>query len=111
MIVFDVTDSESFKNVSSWLIEVEKYNTKCLIIYRNASKNVYKILIGNKCDLEDKRQVTYEQGQEMAEQYGMKYIETSAKSAYHVEEAFVTMTKEVINQNAEKEKAMKKNGI
>jgi GTPase SAR1 family protein len=71
---------------------------------------VYKILIGNKCDLEEKRQVTYDQAKEMAEQFGMKYIETSAKTAYHVEDAFVTMTKEVIAQNAEKEKVIKKNG-
>ncbi len=78
---------------------------------RNASKNVYKILIGNKCDLEEKRQVTYDQAKEMAEQFGMKYIETSAKTAYQVEDAFVTMTKEVIAQNAEKEKVIKKNGI
>ena len=47
----------------------------------------------------------------MAEQFGMKYIETSAKTAFNVEEAFTTMTKEVIAQNAEKEKAMKKTGM
>lgn len=78
---------------------------------RNASKNVYKILIGNKCDLEEKRQVTFDQGKEMAEQFGMKYIETSAKTAFNVDEAFTTMTKEVIAMNAEKEKAMKKTGM
>jgi len=45
MIVYDITDNESFNSINSWLIEVEK----------NASKNVYKILVGNKCDLEEKK--------------------------------------------------------
>ena len=93
MIVYDVTDEESFKNVSSWLIEIEKYLLWKINLHRNASKNVYKILIGNKCDLEDKRKVTSDQGKEMAEQFGMKYIETSAKTAFNVDDAFTTMTK------------------
>ena len=42
MLVYDITDLESFQNLNSWLIEIEK----------NASKNVYKILVGNKCDME-----------------------------------------------------------
>ena len=81
-----------------------------LKIFRNASKNVYKILVGNKCDLEEKRKVSYEQGKEFADQFGMKFLETSAKTATNVAEAFVTMTKEIIAQNADKEKAMAKSG-
>ena len=42
MLVYDITDLESFQNLNSWLIEIEK----------NASKNVYKILVGNKSDME-----------------------------------------------------------
>ena len=99
MVVFDVTDIESFNNINSWLIEIEK----------NANKNVYKILIGNKCDLEDKRQVTYEQAKEFADSYGMKYIETSAKTNQNVHEAYVTMTKEIISNTQNNEKAVKQN--
>ena len=97
MMVYDITDLESFQNLNSWLIEIEK----------NASKNVYKILIGNKSDLEKERKATYEQGAEFAAQYGMKFIETSAKESKNVQEAFVTMTKEIIAQNNEK-KVVKK---
>jgi GTPase SAR1 family protein len=79
---------------------------KIFLSSRNASKNVYKFLVGNKCDLAEKRQVTYEQAKEFADQYGMKYMETSAKSAENVSEAFITMTKEIISNNAEKEKAI-----
>ena len=89
MMVYDITDLESFQNLTSWLIEIEK----------NASKNVYKILVGNKNDLENNRKVTFEQGKEFAEQYGMKFFETSAKESTNVHEAFLAMTKEIIQLN------------
>ena len=69
LLLYDVTDKDSFKNLSDWLIKIEK----------NASKNVVKILIDNKCDLEDKRVITYNQGKEFANIYGLKFIEASAK--------------------------------
>ncbi len=68
---------------------------------------MYKILVGNKSDLEEKRQVSFEQGKEFADQYGMKFLETSAKTAHNVADSFVTMTKEIIALNLEKEKAIK----
>ena len=64
LLLYDVTDKESFKNLSNWLIEIEK----------NASKNILRILIGNKCDLEDKRVITHSQGKEFADTYGLKFI-------------------------------------
>jgi ketosteroid isomerase-like protein len=64
-------------------------------------------LIGNKSDLEN-RKITYDQGKEFADTYGMKYIETSAKTAHNVADAYVTMTKDIIALNSEKDKAMKK---
>ena len=98
MLVYDITDVESFNKLGEWLIEVEK----------NAPSKVYKILVGNKADLSEKRQVSYDQGKEFADTYGMKFIETSAKSAINVEEAFDTMTREII-QIKKKEVEPKKN--
>ena len=92
MLVYDITDLESFQHLNSWLIEIEK----------NASKNVYKILVGNKCDMDSERKVTFEQGKDFATQYGMKFFETSAKDSTNVAEAFVTMTKEVIKGSNKK---------
>ncbi len=62
--------------------------------------------MGNKCDLDEKRKVSYEQGKEFADQYNMKFMETSAKTAQGVADAFISMTKEVIAASADKEKAL-----
>ena len=94
MLVYDITDLESFQNLNTWLIEIEK----------NASKNVYKILVGNKCDMENERKVTVEQGKEFADQYCMKFFETSAKNSTNVSDAFVAMTREIIKSQDGKKK-------
>ena len=89
LLVYDVTDKDSFKNLSNWLIEIEK----------NASKNILRVLIGNKCDLEDKRVISYAQGKEFADTYGLKFIETSAKKNKNVKEAFETLGREIMESN------------
>ena len=98
LVVYDITDRESFENLNSWLIEIEK----------NANKNVYKLLIGNKCDLEDKRKVTFQEGKDFAESNGMKFMETSAKTASKVQDAFELLTNEIIKANISKEKGLEK---
>ena len=104
MVVYDITDMESFNNVSNWLIEIEK----------NAKKNAYKILIGNKNDLEDKRVVSKTQGQDFANTYGMNFLETSAKSNTAVDEAFEKLALEyglvVATPNYEGVRVSSKNG-
>ena len=92
LLLYDVTDRESFKNLSNWLIEIEK----------NANKNVLKVLIGNKTDLEDKRIISYNQGKEFADTYGLKYVETSAKKNLNVTEAFETLGREIMAANVDK---------
>ena len=98
LVVYDITERETFENLNTWLIEIEK----------NANKNVYKLLIGNKCDLEDKRKVSYQEGKDFADSNGMKFIETSAKTASKVQEAFELLTSEIIKSNLNKEKGLEK---
>lgn len=88
IMVFDVTSMESFDHVNDWLKEVNRY----------AAEGTVKLLVGNKCDRTADRVVTEEQAQSFAEELGIPYIETSAKSAKNVEEAFLTMAGELIRQ-------------
>lgn len=57
------------------------------------------MLVGNKIDNESKRQVSREEGEELAAHFNMPFLETSAKATTNVEEAFVTMTKEIMTKN------------
>ena len=98
LVVYDITDRDSFENLNSWLIEIEK----------NANKNVYKLLIGNKCDLEDKRKVSYQEGKDFATSNGMQFIETSAKNDTKVKDAFELLTQEIIKASITKDKGMEK---
>ena len=98
LVVYHITDRDTFENLNSWLIEIEK----------NANKNVYKLLIGNKCDLEDKRKVTYQEGKEFASSNGMQFIETSAKTDTKVKDAFEMLTQEIIKSNITKDKGKEK---
>ena len=59
---------------------------------------INKILIGNKCDLTDERRVSYEEGQELAKIYGIKFLESSAKTSINVYELFKMMTSELIER-------------
>ena len=58
-------------------------------------------VIGNKIDLKDKRVVSTEEGKNIAQQYGVHFIETSAKDAINVEEAFLNVAKEIMDKENE----------
>jgi Ras-related protein Rab-8A len=64
-------------------------------VEKHASDNISRILVGNKSDMEDARQVSTEEGKEQAEHYNVRFLETSAKDCKNVEEAFTIMTREI----------------
>eukprot|EP00162_Nutomonas_longa_P009895 comp19562_c0_seq3/m.37313 comp19562_c0_seq3/g.37313 ORF comp19562_c0_seq3/g.37313 comp19562_c0_seq3/m.37313 type:complete len:170 (+) comp19562_c0_seq3:102-611(+) len=88
IVVYDVTDQESFNNVKQWLHEIDRY----------ACENVNKLLVGNKCDLVTKKVVDTNTAKEFAEQLGIPFLETSAKNSTNVEAAFLTMAGEIKNR-------------
>jgi len=88
LLVYDITRRETFVQLEKWLTEARE----------NASEEMVIMLIGNKVDLEHKRCVTKEEGQQFAKDNGLIFLETSAKTAQNVEEAFV-QTAEKIHQN------------
>lgn len=85
MLVYDITNEKSFENIKNWIRNIEE----------NASADVEKMLLGNKCELNDKRQVTKEKGEQLAIEYGIKFIETSAKASIHVEDAFFILARDI----------------
>ena len=85
IIVYDVTDKESFQNIQHWLQEIDKY----------ANEGVMKLLVGNKSDLQSKKVVSYDEAKELADSLGIGFIETSAKNAHNVEQAFTKMALEM----------------
>ncbi len=87
LLLYDITNVNSFKNLSNWLIDIEK----------NSSKDVKKILIGNKCDLNELRKIPINKGKEFADTYNMKFIETSAKNNVNINECFNILGKELLN--------------
>lgn len=91
LLVYDITRKETFNHLTRWLDEAKQ----------NASDNMVIMLIGNKSDLAATRQVTREEGKKFADDNGLIFLETSAKTAQNVEDAFVsTATK--IYENVEK---------
>ena len=67
-------------------------------IEKFAKEGVFKILVGNKCDLIEQRQVSKERGKQLADSYGIPFIETSAKSNENIEKLFVDSTKAFIEK-------------
>mmetsp|Transcript_27523 Transcript_27523/g.69112 ORF Transcript_27523/g.69112 Transcript_27523/m.69112 type:complete len:204 (+) Transcript_27523:64-675(+) len=85
IVVYDVTDKESFNNVKYWMQEIDKY----------ATGSVNKLMIGNKCDLSSKKVVSYDEAKELADSLEVPFMETSAKNAHNVEQAFQQMAKDI----------------
>ena len=89
LVVYDITDRESFENIKTWMQEIEKYT----------QDNVILILVGNKCDMNEKREVRYEEGQNLARYYKINFIETSAKNAQNIDKAFTQLAKQISSKN------------
>jgi len=101
IMVFDVTSMESFDHVNDWLKEVNRY----------AAEGTVKLLVGNKSDRTADKVVTESKAKEFADELGIPFIETSAKSSKNVEEAFLTMAGELIRQRDARGGGNENNGI
>lgn len=79
LLVYDITRRETFNHLTRWLEEARQ----------NANQSMVIMLIGNKSDLEHRRQVSKEEGEKFAKEHNLIFLETSAKTAANVEEAFI----------------------
>lgn len=87
MLVYDVTNENSFKNIAKWLQYIEDYG----------NENVQKMILANKCDMEDIRAVTKDRGETFAREYGFRFMETSAKANINIEQAFLELTESILD--------------
>ena len=78
-----MTERKTFANIKTWLNEIDRY----------ASEGVNKLLVGNKSDLVSRRQVEFQTSKDFADSISIPFLETSAKSATNVEQAFLTMVR------------------
>ena len=85
LLMYDVTNRDSFIGI----------NKRMNSIFKHARNNVVVILVGNKCDEEEKREVSCEEEEEMASRYGIPFLNTSAKNNANVTEVFQLLTKEM----------------
>lgn len=83
LTVYDITNRNSFANLQKWIEEVRRYTTS----------NVMLIVVGNKCDLENEREVEFEEAQQMCQYIPEVHfvLETSAKENRNVDDAFVAL--------------------
>ncbi|KAK6634133.1 Ras- protein Rab-10 [Polyplax serrata] len=93
ILVYDITNERSFKNIVKWLRNIDEH----------ANEDVEKLIVGNKCDMEDKRIVSKEKGEEISREHGIKFMETSAKANINIEQAFEQLAEAILDKMVGKE--------
>jgi small GTP-binding protein len=89
VLVYDITQQESYDNITYWLSEVEKNN----------SGNILKMMVGNKSDLENQRIITTKDAADFCQIRNIEFMETSAKDGVHVHDLFTHVIKEHLKRN------------
>ena len=87
-VVYDITRKGSFESIDKWVSDLTAA----------ADKKITIVVIGNKCDLEDQRQITKEQGEEKAGKLEVAFLETSALSGENLDKAFEMMISEIFKK-------------
>ena len=86
LLFYDITDKSSFNSISGWIEN----------IYNQKDQHFPLILLGNKCDLEEERKVSKEEGEKLANQFGIKFYEISNKDGINIEEPCTELIDKII---------------
>merc|ERR1712159_212985 len=92
IVVYDVTDHETYDAVERGMTEIDRF----------AGPEVNKMIVGNKCDMVSKKQVDYAEAKGYADGLGINFFETSAKDNQNVEQAFLDLTRQIKNNMGNK---------
>lgn len=98
LLVYSIDSRSSLEELQSFHDQIERVKD---------SENVPVLVVGNKCDLENERQVSYEEGDMLAKSFNCKFMETSAKQRINVEETFYDLVRSV----RDKDVSVKKESI
>ena len=101
VLVYDITDRESFEKLNFWVDNIKNF----------APENAKLILVGNKCDLANERKVSYEEGENYAKKFNIKFFESSAKDGTNVNELFFYLANEIYQDNKLKGNNNSNNGV
>uniref|UniRef100_A0A3B4FQ78 small monomeric GTPase n=1 Tax=Pundamilia nyererei TaxID=303518 RepID=A0A3B4FQ78_9CICH len=85
LLLYDITSKSSFDNIRAWLTEIHEY----------AQSNVVIMLLGNKADMSSDRAIRRDEGERLAREYSVPFMETSAKTGVNVDLAFTAVAKEL----------------
>ena len=91
-VVYDISNHSSFEDIQIWIDDCTKQTAKSVLLF----------LIGNKSDLNDNREVSYEEGEAYAKSHKMMFLETSAKTGHNINQIFEKSVKQIaknINNN------------
>ncbi|XP_058791507.1 ras-related protein Rab-3 isoform X2 [Phymastichus coffea] len=91
ILMYDITNEESFNSVQDWLTQIKTYSWD----------NAQIILVGNKCDMEDERVISFERGKQLAEHLKVQFFETSAKENTNVKAVFETLVDIICDKMSE----------
>lgn len=86
ILIYDITDQDSFEHINNWIT-----------IIKEANENASLILVANKCDIEDKRVISEDEGNKLAIENNISFVEASAKENINIKETFIKITEEVMN--------------
>ncbi|KAM3146001.1 hypothetical protein pb186bvf_001979 [Paramecium bursaria] len=88
LIVFDISNRDSFNNLLQWMDEIKKH----------ASEGAVLVLVGNKLDIQDNREVSTVEAQALAQKLNIAYIETSSLNSINIEQPFVRIVEELLQK-------------
>ena len=88
ILMYDITNKDSFKSIPQWISSIRQHKGEDFPI----------VLIGNKCDLKEEREIKTEEGNDLANKYGFLFFETSSKEGINIKESILELVLKIVDQ-------------